>query len=162
MDSGTRGARSSWRALPRRCGAGRHARLGCKEAPRHGRARSPEVTGSGSMPKRSIAQFAVDYTQYLAPDGRALGPLPSFAEDAANLVPLYRSMVLTRAFDAKAIALQRTGRLGTFASSLGQEAVGVGAASAMRADDVLVPSFRDQAAQLWRGVTPLELLLYWG
>ncbi|MFI5020978.1 MAG: pyruvate dehydrogenase (acetyl-transferring) E1 component subunit alpha [Alphaproteobacteria bacterium] len=114
------------------------------------------------MPKRSIAQFAVDYTQYLAPDGRALGPLPSFAEDAANLVPLYRSMVLTRAFDAKAIALQRTGRLGTFASSLGQEAVGVGAASAMRADDVLVPSFRDQAAQLWRGVSPLELLLYWG
>ena len=71
-------------------------------------------------------------------------------------------MVLTRAFDAKAVALQRTGRLGTFASSLGQEAVGVGAASAMAADDVLVPSFRDQAAQLWRGVTPVELLLYWG
>ena len=23
-------------------------------------------------------------------------------------------------------------------------------------------SFRDQAAQLWRGVTPVELLLYWG
>jgi 2-oxoisovalerate dehydrogenase E1 component alpha subunit len=114
------------------------------------------------MPKRSIAQFAVDYTQYLAPDGRALGPLPSFAENAANLVPLYRGMVLTRAFDAKAIALQRTGRLGTFASSLGQEAVGIGAASAMLADDVLVPSFRDQAAQLWRGVSPLELLLYWG
>jgi pyruvate dehydrogenase E1 component alpha subunit len=39
---------------------------------------------------------------------------------------LYRSMVFTRAFDAKAIALQRTGRLGTYASSLGQEAVGVG------------------------------------
>lgn len=32
----------------------------------------------------------------------------------------------------------------------------------MAADDVLVPAFRDQAAQLWRGVTPLELLLYWG
>ena len=48
------------------------------------------------------------------------------------------------------------------ASSLGQEAVGVGAASAMAANDVLVPSFRDQAAQLWRGVTPAELLLYWG
>ncbi len=32
----------------------------------------------------------------------------------------------------------------------------------MQADDVLVPSFRDQAAQLWRGVTMEELLLYWG
>ena len=41
-------------------------------------------------------------------------------------------MVLTRAFDKKAIALQRTGQLGTFASSLGQEAIGVGVAAAMR------------------------------
>jgi pyruvate dehydrogenase E1 component alpha subunit len=32
----------------------------------------------------------------------------------------------------------------------------------MQPQDVLVPSFRDQAAQLVRGVTPLELLLYWG
>src|SRR5208282_3302854 len=102
MDSGTRGARSSWRTLPRRRGAGRHARLGCKEAPRHERARSPEVTGSGSMPKRSIAQFAVDYTQYLAPDGRALGPLPSFAEDAANLVPSRPVSLRASAFASKA------------------------------------------------------------
>jgi 2-oxoisovalerate dehydrogenase E1 component alpha subunit len=27
---------------------------------------------------------------------------------------------------------------------------------------VLVPSFREHGAQLWRGVTPLELFLYWG
>ena len=40
-------------------------------------------------------------------------------------------MMLTRAFDAKAIALQRTGRLGTYASSLRQEAVAVGIGDAM-------------------------------
>jgi pyruvate dehydrogenase E1 component alpha subunit len=71
-------------------------------------------------------------------------------------------MVLARIFDEKAVALQRTGRLGTFASSLGQEAVSVGAASAMAPEDVFVPSFREQAGQLWRGVTAQELLLYWG
>ena len=71
-------------------------------------------------------------------------------------------MVLTRAFDAKAIALQRTGRLGTYASSLGQEAVGVGLAAAMRPDDVLLPSFREHGAQICRGVTLKELFLYWG
>jgi 2-oxoisovalerate dehydrogenase E1 component alpha subunit len=109
-----------------------------------------------------VAQFSVSFTGYLTPDGAAIGPLPGFAANAADLVPLYRAMIRTRTFDAKAVALQRTGRLGTFSSSLGQEAVGVGAASAMTADDVLVPSFRDQAAQLWRGVTPVELLLYWG
>jgi pyruvate dehydrogenase E1 component alpha subunit len=71
-------------------------------------------------------------------------------------------MVLTRAFDAKAIALQRTGRLGTYASSLGQEAVPVGAAAAMLPSDVLAPSFREHGAQLWRGVTLHEMFLYWG
>jgi pyruvate dehydrogenase E1 component alpha subunit len=71
-------------------------------------------------------------------------------------------MVLTRAFDEKAVALQRTGRLGTYPSSLGQEAVTVGIGSAMRPDDVLLPSFREQGAQLWRGVGMAELLLYWG
>ena len=71
-------------------------------------------------------------------------------------------MMLTRRFDAKAIALQRTGRLGTYASSLGQEAVTVGLASAMRPEDVLLPSYRETGAQLWRGVSLQELLLYWG
>ncbi len=109
-----------------------------------------------------VAAFSIELTRYLDADGHPLGPMPEFAANPVDLVPLYRAMVLTRAFDAKAVALQRTGRLGTFASSLGQEAVGVGGASAMAADDVLVPSFRDHAAQLWRGVTPVELLLYWG
>ncbi len=109
-----------------------------------------------------VAEFEIQLSRYLDPEGVLLGPLPEAMANPAELVKLYRAMVLTRAFDAKAVALQRTGRLGTFASSLGQEAVGVGAASAMAADDVLLPSFRDQAAQLWRGVTPVELLLYWG
>ena len=38
----------------------------------------------------------------------------------------------------------------------------VGLASAMRADDVLLPTYREHGAQLWRGVSLVELLLYWG
>jgi pyruvate dehydrogenase E1 component alpha subunit len=71
-------------------------------------------------------------------------------------------MVRTRTFDEVAVGLQRTGRLGTFASSLGQEAVAVGIGAAMTESDVLVPSFREQGVQLWRGATPVELFLYWG
>ena len=107
-------------------------------------------------------EFAIEYTQFLDPSGRARGRLPEFAQDKAALIPLYRAMVLTRRFDAKAVALQRTGRLGTFASSLGQEAVVVGLASAMRPEDVLLPSYRETGAQLCRGVSLDELLLYWG
>jgi 2-oxoisovalerate dehydrogenase E1 component alpha subunit len=100
--------------------------------------------------------------RFIDPSATAIAPLPDFAGDPAELVRLYRAMVLTRAFDAKAVALQRTGRLGTYASSLGQEAVGVGLAAAMRPDDVLLPSFREHGAQICRGVTLEELFLYWG
>ena len=71
-------------------------------------------------------------------------------------------MVLARTFDLKAVALQRTGRLGTYAVSLGQEAVSVGVASAMREEDVLLPSYRENPALLWRGVKIEEILLFWG
>ena len=64
-------------------------------------------------------------------DGNLAGPMPEFARDPVELLRLYRTLVLTRTFDTKAIALQRTGRLGTYASSLGQEAVSVGAAAAI-------------------------------
>jgi pyruvate dehydrogenase E1 component alpha subunit len=109
-----------------------------------------------------VAEFAVNFTQFVDPSGRAVGALPPLAGEPAGLVELYRGMVLTRRFDAKAVALQRTGRLGTYASSLGQEAVTVGVAHAMRADDVLLPSYRETGAQICRGVSLVELLLYWG
>jgi pyruvate dehydrogenase E1 component alpha subunit len=109
-----------------------------------------------------VAQFAISATRILDANGEAVAALPAFAQDAKALQALYRAMVLTRTFDAEAIALQRTGRLGTYASSLGQEAVGVGTAAAMQPSDVLVPSYREHGAQLWRGVSLKELFLYWG
>ena len=109
-----------------------------------------------------IARFEVRRRNYLAPDGSINWPLPAFAADPNLLVALYRSMVLLRLFDRKAVALQRTGRLGTYAVSLGQEAVSVGIASAMRKEDVLLPSYRDNGALLWRGVKLEEILLFWG
>jgi 2-oxoisovalerate dehydrogenase E1 component alpha subunit len=109
-----------------------------------------------------IARFEVRRRSYLAPDGSVLRPLPAFASDSATLLALYRGMVLTRTFDLKAVSLQRTGRLGTYAVSLGQEAVSVGIASAMREEDVLLPSYRDNGTLLWRGTKMEEILLFWG
>src|ERR1700756_2441309 len=109
-----------------------------------------------------IARFEVRRRSYLAPDGTVLRPLPSFASDTGVLISLYRGMVLTRAFDLKAVSLQRTGRLGTYAVSLGQEGVSVGIASAMREEDVVLPSYRDNGTLLWRGTKMEEILLFWG
>ena len=75
---------------------------------------------------------------------------------------MYELMSLVRIFDAKAINLQRTGKLGTYASSLGHEAAHVGIGAAMRHEDVFAPMYREYGAQMWRGVKMSEILLYWG
>src|SRR5438105_1376996 len=110
----------------------------------------------------AVVEFSVQHCRVLDGRGEVVAPLPEFARDPAALVAMYRAMVLTRTFDSRAVAMQRTGKLGTFASALGQEAVGVGVASAMRDEDVLVPSYREQAAQFMRGMTMAQCLLYWG
>jgi pyruvate dehydrogenase E1 component alpha subunit len=111
---------------------------------------------------RVIARFEIRRRSYLAADGTLLRQPPEAAGNPEILIALYRAMVLTRTFDQRAVSLQRTGRLGTYAVSLGQEAVSVGVASAMRSEDVLLPSYRDNGALLLRGVKMEEILLYWG
>lgn len=109
------------------------------------------------------ASFEIDYLHYLDESGRLLdGEVPAFARDVRALVELYQLMCFTRVFDGKAIALQRTGKLGTYASTLGMEATYVAIGSALAEDDVLVPFYRDYGAQFQRGVKPREVLLYWG
>jgi pyruvate dehydrogenase E1 component alpha subunit len=115
-----------------------------------------------SSPDTLVTSFQIKRRQFLDPEGEPCAPLPRVAEDSEFLASLYRGMALTRAFDAKCVSLQRTGRLGTFATALGQEAVPVGSAAAMRPSDVLVPAYREGGAQIWRGVKMEELLVYWG
>ncbi len=75
---------------------------------------------------------------------------------------MYRYMLLTRLFDRKGVALQRTGQLGTYPSSLGQEATTVGIGAAMAREDVFLCSYRETGTMLVRGVRMSEILLYWG
>src|SRR5688572_26277070 len=109
-----------------------------------------------------VASFEIHHSRFLDEHGKPVQELPAFARDAKDLVSLYRWMVLMRAYDAKGIALQRTGQLGTFAPLLGQEAINAGIASAMRPEDTFLVTYRENGAQLMRGVTLRELFLYWG
>ncbi len=110
----------------------------------------------------TIADFEIRHSQFLDPQGEPQDTLPAFAEDADTLQTMYASMLLARIFDTKAINLQRTGKLGTYASCLGHEASHVGIGAAMRPEDCLAPSYREYGAMLWRGVQMHEILLYWG
>jgi pyruvate dehydrogenase E1 component alpha subunit len=111
---------------------------------------------------KTVASFEIGYQQYLDPDGRPVQDLPEFAKDQETMLALYRAMSLTRVFDTKAIALQRTGQLGTYASSLGHEATHCGIGAAMIEADVFCPMYREYGAQMLRGVKMSEILMFWG
>lgn len=106
--------------------------------------------------------FSIAFEQYLLPDGRLAKPFNSADFPSKRILDAYRTMCLIRSFDQKAIALQRTGKLGTYPSILGQEAMGVAIGHALQEDDIFAPYYRDIACQYLRGVSFLEMLLYWG
>lgn len=111
----------------------------------------------------TAAKFEIEYLQYMDAEGKLVRKdLPDFAKDLEHMVELYKLMTSTRVFDTKSVALQRTGKLGTYASCLGHEAAHVGIGSAMKPEDVLAPSYREYGAQLYRGVRPREVYTYWG
>jgi len=84
-------------------------------------------------------------------------PEPDLARDM--LLTMYYYLRLTRALEERLGILYRQGKiLGGVYLSTGQEAVSVGAASALEAEDVIVPSHRDLGAHLLRGIEPKEVL----
>ncbi|MGH8210701.1 MAG: pyruvate dehydrogenase (acetyl-transferring) E1 component subunit alpha [Steroidobacteraceae bacterium] len=111
---------------------------------------------------KTVAEFAIKYCQFLDAEGNLAATAPPLASDTGELLKMYRFMRLVRTFDTKAINLQRTGKLGTYASCLGHEAAHVGVAAAMQPDDVLAPVYREFGSQIWRGVKMSSILLYWG
>lgn len=111
-----------------------------------------------------VREIAVELPLHclLADDGQLAAETPPPERDPALWQRAYEHMRLTRRFDEHAYRLQRTGRLGTYASCLGQEAVSTAIGLALQPTDVLAPYYRDQAAQLLRGVTMSDILRYWG
>ncbi|MEW5249625.1 pyruvate dehydrogenase (acetyl-transferring) E1 component subunit alpha [Microbulbifer discodermiae] len=108
-----------------------------------------------------VASFDIARLQYLDARGQATQPLPGFATPD-TLQALYRQMALARLVDDRAVKLQRTGQLGTYPSTLGQEAIGVGVGGALRTEDVYCPYYRETGALLERGVEIEEILAIWG
>ena len=89
-------------------------------------------------------------------DGRLHGESPLAIDEIRRL---FAAMVTVRAYDHKASALQRQGRLATYAQFEGQEAAQVGSAAALRPDDWMVATYRDAAAMWMQGYSWENLLL---
>ncbi len=132
-------------------------------------ARTPRRTSGGKRAggktatkaaKTAQAQAAEpELVQLLTPEGKRVEH-PDYAIDlsADELRGLYKDMVLTRQFDAEAIALQRQGELGLWPSLLGQEAAQIGSGRATKDDDYVFPTYREHGVAWCRGVEPKNLL----
>lgn len=112
------------------------------------------------MAVSEIASFSISRLQVLDETGEPDEALvPELTDE--QLLALHRWMVLSREADQRMLNLQRQGRLGTFPPCIGQEAVAVGAASAMQERDWLVPAYRELGARLLRGEPLDNTLLYY-
>ena len=105
-----------------------------------------------------------ELVQLLTPEGERIDhpdyPLEVSAEELRSL---YRDLVLVRRIDFEAIALQRQGELGIWASLLGQEAAQIGSGRALQPRDMAFPTYREHGVAWCRGLDPVKLLeLYRG
>jgi len=80
---------------------------------------------------------------------------------AAELLELYRRMVLLRVFDERALIYHRQGRIGTYAIAWNHEAIQAGATFALGDDDWIFPSYRESPIGLVRGMPPATILQWW-
>lgn len=112
------------------------------------------------MPEKIIETINVKRVEILDERGNIDESLmPSLSSD--DIKRMYELIILSRTFDSRAIALNREGRIGTYASILGQEASQVGSAFAVRREDWIFPSFREMGLFLTMGYPIHMLYLYW-
>src|SRR6202158_5879304 len=70
---------------------------------------------------------------------------------SAQLIEIYRAMLLIRTLDERMMTLRRQGRVGFYGACTGQEAACIGSAFALRPSDWIFPALREGAAMLLRG-----------
>ncbi|HZI85811.1 MAG TPA: pyruvate dehydrogenase (acetyl-transferring) E1 component subunit alpha [Pyrinomonadaceae bacterium] len=75
--------------------------------------------------------------------------------DDKTLIELYRQMLLVRRFEEKAAEAYSMGKIGGFCHLyIGQEAVAIGAISAIRTDDYVLTSYREHGHAIAKGMSP--------
>jgi len=117
------------------------------------------VDGPASVPLDSA------FVQLLTPDGvRVANPeFDTWVADIGlrEIGALYEDMLTVRRIDTEATALQRQGQLALWAPLLGQEAAQIGSARALRGDDFVFSSYRENGVAYCRGVNLTDLLRVW-
>jgi len=103
----------------------------------------------------------LDMFMIIDPKGKVVNKKyePKLPKD--DLLKLYKYMLLARLADDKALAMQRTGRMGTYGGPRGEEASQAGPALAINKDDWVFPSYREMVISTMLGIPLSAYYLYY-
>lgn len=130
---------------------------------------STDETGQGGSTASTSARYphgqGRDLVQLVTPSGERVSH-PEFdywVRDITDeqLCSLYEDMTVIRRIDVEATALQRQGELGLWPPLLGQEAAQIGSGRALRSDDFVFSSYRENGVAYCRGVDLTNLVRVW-
>ena len=106
---------------------------------------------------RDIEFLSYELVRVLDDDHEAIGPWnPNI--DAGELQIALRWMLLNRIFDKRMWQIQRQGRISFYMEALGEEAVSIAQAMALRPGDMCFPSYRNQGLYMYRGVKLVDMM----
>jgi len=81
--------------------------------------------------------------------------------DNDTLLAFYKKLLFPRMVEEKMLILLRQGRIGKWFSGIGQEAIAVGSALAMNADEYILPMHRNLGVFTSRGIPLSRLMAQW-
>jgi 2-oxoisovalerate dehydrogenase E1 component alpha subunit len=109
------------------------------------------------VPSVETHPLATAMVRVLDDDGVAVGEWDPKL-DPETLRQGLRAMMLTRAYDDRMYRAQRTGKTSFYMKCTGEEAIGVAQAMALRPDDMLFPTYRQQGLLIARGYPILDMM----
>ncbi|HEU4666238.1 MAG TPA: pyruvate dehydrogenase (acetyl-transferring) E1 component subunit alpha [Arthrobacter sp.] len=130
---------------------------------------STDETGQGGSTASTSARHphgqGRDLVQLVTPSGERVSH-PEFdywVKDITDeqLCSLFEDMTVIRRIDVEATALQRQGELALWPPLLGQEAAQIGSGRALRSDDFVFSSYRENGVAYCRGVDLTDLVRVW-
>jgi 2-oxoisovalerate dehydrogenase E1 component alpha subunit len=138
---------------PHRPQPGGHADFSYFRLPPAGEARRPAI----DVPSVETHPLATSLIRVLGEEGEAQGEWDPQL-DPEMLRQGLKAMMLTRAYDDRMYRAQRTGKTSFYMTSRGEEAVAVAQAMALRPDDMLFATYRQQGLLIARGYPILDLM----
>ena len=108
---------------------------------------------AGTAREWAPGRFLEEFPLYRVVDeeGRLVGGAELELPEA-DLLGLYRWMVLGRSLDERMITLQRQGRIGFYIGAIGEEATVFGTVAGLAPQDWIFPSYREHGAAFLRGL----------